>query len=132
MNLGNSMKKILCSTKYFLKKNAPTILLVGCVGTSIGAFVTASIAGTKLENTIKPFNEELEQIKKDEENKKISQKDAKKKRIGCYTKTGWKIIKLYSVPVIFYASNQFLEGMNSRGAVSTADLPTVTPIIPIN
>ena len=114
MNLGNSMKKILGSTKYFFKKNAPTILLVGGVVTSIGAIVTASIASTKLEKTIKPSNEELDQIKNDEENKKISQKDAKKKRIGCYTKTGWKIIKLYSVPAIFYASSLgcFIGGHN--------------------
>lgn len=114
MKLGNTFQKIFGNTKYFVKKNAPTLLLIGGIVGSVGAVVGASIASTKLDKTIKPANEELEKIKKDSEENRISLEDAKKKRILCFTRTGWKVIKLYSIPAIFYISSIgcFIGGHN--------------------
>lgn len=105
MSFTDSLKTLVSKAGFFVKKNAPTILLLVGIGTSAGAIVTASNSSRKLDETIKPANTKLEEIKTKVEKKEIDEKQAKKERVKVYTKTGWSLVKLYSLPVALYGTS---------------------------
>lgn len=103
--MSNNFQKIFYKAKFFIKKNSPVILLVGGILASAGAIVTASIASTKLDKTLKPKNEALDLIEKKLESKEVDENEAKKRRTKVYIKTGFDLVKLYAIPAGLYAAS---------------------------
>lgn len=124
-----NFKSLVNASKFFIKKNSPVILLTTGIIASGASVVTACIATSKLQknNPIKDANIKLDAINTKVETKEITTDQAKKERFGVFTKTGWKLIKLYSAPVaLFGLSTACLIGgnkiMSSRNAALSAGI----------
>lgn len=118
-------KTMMNSIGFFFKKNSPIILLVSGVGASLGSVITACVATRKLdkEQPIKEANEKLTIIENRVKNKEMTEQQAKKEKFGVFTKTGWKFVKLYSVPaVLFGLSTTCLVSGNKIMAARNAAL----------
>lgn len=122
-------KSLINVTKFFIKKNSPVILLTTGIIAAGGSVVTACIATSKLQknNPIKDANIKLDAITSKVKANEITTNQAKKERFGVFTKTGWKLVKLYSAPVaLFGLSAACLVGgnkiMSSRNAALSAGI----------
>ena len=48
---------------FWAKKHSPELLLVGAIVTMAGSVVSAVVATTKLNKTLKPYNDKIDSIK---------------------------------------------------------------------
>lgn len=99
-----NFKTMMNSIGFFFKKNSPVILLVSGIAASAGSVITACVATRKLdkEQPIKAANEKLTLIENRVKNNEMTEQQAKKEKFGVFTKTGWKFVKLYSIPVVLF------------------------------
>lgn len=119
-NITNGFKTIFAKTKFWAKKNSPELLIVGGVIGAGASIFLACKATTKLDETVKPANEKISKIRKKMKddnaiaNGEYSVKDGRKELMGVYTKTGWKLVKLYSPAAIaFVLSCAAILGSNT-------------------
>lgn len=113
------------SIGFFVKKNSPTILLITGIAASAGSVITACVATRKLdkEQPIKKANEKLTVIENRIKNNEMTEQQAKKEKLGVFTKTGWRLVKLYSIPVaLFGISTTCLVSGNKIMATRNAAL----------
>lgn len=120
-----NFKTMLNSVGFFIKKNAPEILLTVGLLTAASSVVTACVATKRLTDRkiIGEANKRLDEIQGRLERKEVTVEQAKKEKVGVFTKTGWKLVKLYSFPIaLFGVSSACLIGGNKVMASRNAAL----------
>ena len=97
-NLGLTISK----AGFWCRKHSPELLVTGAIVSGAGAIVTAIISTTKLDKTLKPFNDKIDSIRKDlkDDNKiqngEVVVKEAKKELTTTYLKAGLKVFNFSS------------------------------------
>lgn len=111
---------------FWTKKHSPELLLAGAIVTMAGSVVSAVVATTKLNKTLKPYNARISTIKlkmKDDnaiQNGVVSVKECKKELTSTYFKAGLQIAKLYLPSVLcfgtgvtcMFGSHKIMKGRN--------------------
>lgn len=111
---------------FWTKKHSPELLLAGAIVTMAGSVVSAVVATTKLNKTLKPYNARINTIKlkmKDDnaiQNGVVSVKECKKELTSAYFKAGLQIAKLYLPSVLcfgtgvtcMFGSHKIMKGRN--------------------
>ena len=111
---------------FWTRKHSPELLLAGAIVTMAGAVVSAVVATTKLNKTLKPYNDKIDSVKatmKDDnavQNGVVSIKECKKELTSTYLKAGLQIAKLYLPSVLcfgtgvtcMFGSHKILKGRN--------------------
>lgn len=111
---------------FWTKKHSPELLLAGAIVTMAGSVVSAVVATTKLNKTLKPYNAKINTIKlkmKDDnaiQNGVVSVKECKKELTSTYFKAGLQIAKLYLPSVLcfgtgvtcMFGSHKIMKGRN--------------------
>jgi len=90
-------KSLFYKTTFKLRKYSPEILTgVGIAGVVTGT-VMACVATTKLEKTMEPHNQKLNDI---HENPNPDEKEHRKEVVAEYARTAWDLVKLYGPSVV--------------------------------
>ncbi len=96
----DSLNGMLGKVQFGLKKNAPQILMIGGgVGVAVGAVLACKATYSGLDPVLEEHNTTLKKVKKDKEEKKITDSEAGKKTAAVYAKTSLKIARLYAPSV---------------------------------
>lgn len=91
--------------KPWLRKNSPVILTtVSCLA-AVGSVVFTFFASRKVDKVLEPANTKLTNIKVKLKNKTITEKQAKKEKIGVLTKTGFKLVGLFTPTLLCLGIN---------------------------
>ena len=131
-NIANGFKTAFSKSKFWIKKNSPELLIVGGILGAGASIFLACRATTKLDPIVKPANEKISDIHKKMKddnaiaNGEYSVKDGRKDLMKAYTKTGWKLIKLYSPAFLAFAlsataivgSNKIMRGREASLAAA--------------
>lgn len=126
MSLINNFKANLSKINFWTKKHSPELLMGGAIIGSVAAVVTAIIATTKLDKTLKPYNDKIDNIKLDLKDTKnieegiINVKESKKELTKTYVKAGCSLIMLYlpstllltSSIACMFGSHKIMKGRN--------------------
>lgn len=132
MNFGLMFNKI----GFWGKKHSPELLIASGITAAAASIVLAVIATTKLDKTLKPYNDKIDSIKKQMkddnaiQNKEVDVKECKKDLTKTYAKAALKVSGLY-IPsaLLFGASVTCILGshsiMKSRNLALTAACATL-------
>lgn len=107
MNLPLIFSKI----GFWGRRHSPELLIAGGILSAAASVAAGIYATTKLEKVIKPYNEKIDQIKKDLkddnkiQNKEIDIKQCRKELTTTYLKAGLKIAALYAPSALFFGSS---------------------------
>lgn len=113
-----------------LKKNAPTLLMIGAAGAAVTGTVIACKQTLKLGDILEPHKEEVAKIKEKYENAE-DKKEYGKELTKQYVKTTAKVAKLYSAPAAIMVGGFAMAGfshkmMLNRNSALTAGLASAT------
>ena len=101
-NITGSLQKIVRTTKFKLKKNAPSIMIgAAAVGTVVGT-VMACRATLKLDSTLDNIKSDIDNVKANEE---LSEKEMKSELTKAYVRGGMAMAKLYGPAVLLIGSS---------------------------
>lgn len=119
------MPKTFYKVGFWARKHSPELLLAGAIVTMAGSVVSAVIATTKLNKTLKPYNDKIDSIKSkmkddDAKNEVVSIKECKKELTFTYLKAGLQVAKLYLPSVLcfgtgvtcMFGSHKIMKGRN--------------------
>ena len=104
LKIFNSVAGVLNQTRFMIKKNSPTILIVGGVVSLGGGIVMACKATLKAQKTLEDAKEVITEIHESIEQETIPAEDAKKELTKAYAHTGLQLVKLYTPAVIVTAT----------------------------
>ena len=95
-----SLGPVVHKIGFWGRRHSPELLISGAIITMIGGVVSAVVATTKLDKTIKPFNDRIDKIKKSlakstAEKNELAIRNEKKELTKTYFKAGLQIAKLY-------------------------------------
>ena len=107
MNIGTFLSKVT----FWGKKHSPELLIAGSIFSMTASIALAIYSTTKLDKTLEPFNNKIDQIKKDIkddnkiQNKEIDIKESKKELALTYGKAALKVTALYLPSALFFTSS---------------------------
>ncbi len=107
MNISMFISKV----NFWGKKHSPELLIAGGVTSTVAAIALAIYSTTKLNHVLEPYNNKIDQIKKDLnnnnkiQNKEIDIKESKKELTLTYGKAALKIATLYLPSALFLTSS---------------------------
>lgn len=90
-------KQVFYKTFFQVKKYSPEILMGAGIAGVVAGTVMACVATTKLEKTIEPHKQELDDI---HNNPNPDDKEQRKELTKAYFKTAWDVTKLYGPAVL--------------------------------
>lgn len=122
----NKLPTSIYKLGFWAKKHSPELLIAGAIVTMAGSVVSAVVATTKLNKTLKPHNDKIDSIKlkmKDDnaiQNGIVDVKECKKELTLEYLKTGLHVAKLYLPAVLcfgtgvtcMFGSHKIMKGRN--------------------
>lgn len=94
--VGNIFNKSV----FWTRKHSPELLVAGAIITMAGGVISAAIATTKLDKTLKPFNARIDKIKKSlkestAQKNELAIRNEKRELTKTYFKAGLSVTKLY-------------------------------------
>ena len=107
--IKSSVTLFFGKSKFWLKKNSPTLLMIGGIVMAGTSVVTACKATMKLNDIIKPANEKLSKIREDmhDDNKlangEYTVKQGQIDLLKTYLVTSGQLVKLYALPVVTFS-----------------------------
>ena len=107
MNLksaGILATKLVSKAKYLTKAKSPELLLAAGIVAGVASIVTAIIETPKAQEVLEEHKEQMEMVHEASTNPEYADKynedDAKKDTFIIYTKTGFKLLKTYAIPIL--------------------------------
>lgn len=120
-------KKLGMKAYMKLSKYSPEIAIGAGIACGIAAVVTACVASRKVDAILDEAHKELDEIQIEMDRVNITAgetKDLQKKAINCYTKTGWRLVKLYAPTAILTVAATGLT-LRSHGILKSRYLGTL-------
>lgn len=98
------VSNIVSKIGFQLKKHGPDIMVAAGALASIGSTVLACRATVKAQPVLEEHKEQLEELKKEQEESDCSEKEKNRQVAKLYLETGWKLTKLYGPSVLLGAA----------------------------
>lgn len=95
-NVGNAFKSAFYTTKFWVKKNSPELLIVGGIISAAGSVALAIVATKKVDKVTVPATKKVAAIHNDIADGDMEEKEGKKELRKVYAKEVWDITKLYT------------------------------------
>lgn len=103
-NAGRLATKLVSKAKYLTKAKSPELLLVGGIVAGVASVVTAIVSTPKAQEVLDEHKEQMEMVHEASTNPEYAEEytaeDAKKDTFVIYTKTVFKLVKTYAIPIL--------------------------------